>query len=115
MSDVQAIVKKITAVGNGYQQKQPGSREQLVNLAYALASAVELPSETIQRIGWAEVSTFEIRELRLTTLSLREQHNARLLWTSVSSSVSLSVARKANPPASLLPNAMSKRLSWLAC
>ena len=79
MADVQAIVQKITAVGNGYQQKEPGSREQLLNLAYALASAVELPSETIQRIGWAEVSHFENRELRLTILSLREPHNARSL------------------------------------
>ncbi|OTB02433.1 hypothetical protein M426DRAFT_322710 [Hypoxylon sp. CI-4A] len=48
------ILAQLQTAGSAYAQKTPGAREQLLNLGYALVSAVELPSEAIQRIGWAE-------------------------------------------------------------
>ena len=39
------------ALNNG----EPGAREKLLNLAHSLVAAVELTSESIQRMGWAEV------------------------------------------------------------
>ncbi|KAL9086500.1 MAG: hypothetical protein Q9165_007116 [Trypethelium subeluteriae] len=48
------ILSQIEKAGNAYLGKQPGSREQLLNLGHALIASLELPSEAIQRIGWAE-------------------------------------------------------------
>ncbi|KAI4595374.1 hypothetical protein KJ359_007049 [Pestalotiopsis sp. 9143b] len=42
------------AVGSAYANKKPGAREQLINLCHSLISTLELPSEAIQRMGWAE-------------------------------------------------------------
>ncbi|KAH9904509.1 putative O-methyltransferase [Xylariomycetidae sp. FL2044] len=52
--DTEAILAKLQDVGTAYAQKQPGAREQLMNLSHALISKLELPSEAIQRMGWAE-------------------------------------------------------------
>ena len=52
---VQDILGQIKNREHGFLQDEPGSREQLLSLAYMLASALELPSEAIQRMGWAEV------------------------------------------------------------
>ena len=49
------VLEQIKNVQEVFLKNEPGSREQLLNLSYALSSALELPSETIQRIGWAEV------------------------------------------------------------
>jgi len=49
-------LEDITGVGKAYSQNEPGAREKLLSLAYSLAAAVELPSETIQRMSWAEAN-----------------------------------------------------------
>ncbi|KAI1440479.1 putative O-methyltransferase [Annulohypoxylon stygium] len=50
----EAVLSQLQAASAAYAEKKPGSREQLMNLGYALISSVELPSEAIQRMGWAE-------------------------------------------------------------
>ncbi|KAI9703066.1 MAG: hypothetical protein M1820_005938 [Bogoriella megaspora] len=50
----EAILSQLQTAGVAYGDKIPGAREQLINLGHALVSSLELPSETIQRIGWAE-------------------------------------------------------------
>ncbi|KAI0852445.1 putative O-methyltransferase [Daldinia vernicosa] len=49
----EAILAQLQATGSAYSEKKPGAREQLLNLAHSLISSLELPSESIQRIGWA--------------------------------------------------------------
>lgn len=51
-----AILTQLQAAGSAYAEQKPGAREQLLSLSNALITSLELPSETIQRIGWAEVS-----------------------------------------------------------
>lgn len=58
-SQVSSLLEDMSNVGKSYTQNEPGAREKLLSLAYSLAAVVELPSETIQRIGWAEVSCLE--------------------------------------------------------
>ncbi|KAL9601564.1 MAG: hypothetical protein Q9219_002398 [cf. Caloplaca sp. 3 TL-2023] len=48
------LLEEIRRAGESYGQSEPGARDKLLTLAYSLVSAVELPSQTIQRIGWAE-------------------------------------------------------------
>lgn len=55
-AQVSNLLEDIARAGTSYGQHEPGARDRLLSLAYSLAAAVELPSETIQRIGWAEVS-----------------------------------------------------------
>ena len=55
-AQVSNILEEIIGAGTSYSKHELGAREKLLSLAYSLASAVELPSETIQRIGWAEVT-----------------------------------------------------------
>ncbi|KAI2780782.1 putative O-methyltransferase [Daldinia loculata] len=50
----EAILAQLQATGSAYSEKKPGAREQLLNLAHSLISSLELPSEAIQRMGWAE-------------------------------------------------------------
>jgi len=50
----EAILEKLQSVGAAYADRKPGAREQLINLSHALISSLELPSEAIQRMGWAE-------------------------------------------------------------
>lgn len=45
---------QLQAVGSAYADKKPGAREQLIDLCHSLITSLELPSETIQRMGWAE-------------------------------------------------------------
>ena len=49
------IIAQLQAVGAAYAENKPGAREQLLGLSHALISSLELPSEAIQRMGWAEV------------------------------------------------------------
>lgn len=68
-SRVSSLLEDISDVGKSYSNHESGAREKLLSLAYSLAAAVELPSETIQRIGWAEVSCPRVRgkaEMSLT-------------------------------------------------
>lgn len=55
---VTSLVEEIGKAGKSYSQNEQGARDKLLSLAYSLATAVELPSETIQRIGWAEPARF---------------------------------------------------------
>ncbi|KAI5921320.1 putative O-methyltransferase [Camillea tinctor] len=50
----EAILSELQTIGAAYAEKKPGAREQLINLSQALISSLELPSEAIQRMGWAE-------------------------------------------------------------
>lgn len=50
-----ALLSQIAELSPLYADSQPGAREKLLSLTHALTAAVELPSEAIQRIGWAEV------------------------------------------------------------
>lgn len=50
------ILSKITASTESLAQKEPGAREKLLSLSHQLIAIFETPSETIQRIGWAEVN-----------------------------------------------------------
>lgn len=61
---VQAVLAQLQAAGSAYAEQKPGAREQLLSLSNALIAAVELPSETIQRIGWAEVSFLSVLRVR---------------------------------------------------
>ncbi|KAF7371025.1 putative O-methyltransferase [Mycena sanguinolenta] len=53
-SDPEEIIAKLQEVGSAYAKKRPGAREQLLNLSHALIASLELPSETIQRMAFAE-------------------------------------------------------------
>ena len=53
--NVSSLLSSISFVGSSFAQQTPGSREELVALAYKLAAALETPNEFIQRTGWAEV------------------------------------------------------------
>ncbi|CAH0043780.1 unnamed protein product [Clonostachys solani] len=48
------ILAQLQSVDAEFRAKQPGAREQLIELSRELISSLELPSEAIQRIGWAE-------------------------------------------------------------
>lgn len=50
------VLARLQTAGDNYASGKPGAREQLIDLSYALISSLELPSEAIQRMGWAEVS-----------------------------------------------------------
>lgn len=51
----EAILAQLQKTGAAFADNQPGAREQLLNLSHALIATLELPSEAIQRMGWAEV------------------------------------------------------------
>ncbi|ROV89114.1 hypothetical protein VMCG_09860 [Cytospora schulzeri] len=50
----EAILAQLQKTGAAFAGNQPGAREQLLNLSHALIASLELPSEAIQRMGWAE-------------------------------------------------------------
>ncbi|XXG94868.1 hypothetical protein Hte_001127 [Hypoxylon texense] len=50
----EAILAQLQAAGSAFAEKKPGAREQLLDLGYSLVSSLQLPSEAIQRMGWAE-------------------------------------------------------------
>ena len=54
---------------NTLDQSQPGAREALLALSYQLTAILETPSETIQRIGWAEVRRLIDLRSRMETWS----------------------------------------------
>lgn len=55
-STPEVILEQLQAAGSAFAENKPGAREQLLNLGYSLVSSLQLPSEAIQRMGWAEVS-----------------------------------------------------------
>ncbi|OTB18911.1 hypothetical protein K445DRAFT_314752 [Daldinia sp. EC12] len=53
-SHVDAILSQLQTAGASYKANTPGAREKLMSLSYDLISSLELPSEAIMRMGWAE-------------------------------------------------------------
>ncbi|KAI0176482.1 putative O-methyltransferase [Hypoxylon sp. FL1284] len=53
-STPEAILAQLQVAGAAFAEKKPGAREQLLNLGHSLVSSLQLPSEAIQRMGWAE-------------------------------------------------------------
>lgn len=53
--DPNDLLRQIAAQGQALKTDQPGAREALIDLSYALANSLQKPSETIQRIGIVEV------------------------------------------------------------
>lgn len=53
--DPNELLLQIAAQGQALKAHQPGAREALIDLSYALANSLQKPSETIQRIGIVEV------------------------------------------------------------
>ena len=49
------VVREMNTLIDPAHQNQPGTREGLLALSHRLTAMLETPSETIQRIGWAEV------------------------------------------------------------
>ncbi|KAI2636734.1 putative hydroxyindole O-methyltransferase [Xylaria nigripes] len=54
VTEAESILSQIQAAGVSYAAKAPGAREALLNLSRNLISQLELPSEAIMRMGWAE-------------------------------------------------------------
>ena len=55
LKDTTSIVKEMATLIDPIHQSQPETREGLLALSHQLIALLETPSETIQRIGWAEV------------------------------------------------------------
>lgn len=72
------LLSQIAATTSSYADSLPGAREKLLSLTHALTAAVELPSEAIQRIGWAEVR-LSFRPSPTTILSTRRSLGPRPL------------------------------------
>lgn len=53
--DATHILRAIADSTEAVARKEPGAREAMLELSHQLTAALETPSETIQRIGWAEV------------------------------------------------------------
>ncbi|KAA6411226.1 MAG: Winged helix-turn-helix transcription repressor DNA-binding [Lasallia pustulata] len=49
-----SLLEDSATTGRSYVQDETGTREKLLSLTKSLSAAVELPSEAIQRMGWAE-------------------------------------------------------------
>ena len=50
-----SVVEEMNTFIEPVNQKQRGARESLLALSHQFIAMLETPSETIQRIGWAEV------------------------------------------------------------
>ncbi|KAL4757606.1 S-adenosyl-L-methionine-dependent methyltransferase [Aspergillus foveolatus] len=55
---VSSIIESLAAAGKSYEQNEAGSREMLIDLGRALVTQLEIPSESLQRTFWAEVSLY---------------------------------------------------------
>ena len=49
------VGKEMKVLIDPVDQNQPGAREALLALSHRWTAMLETPSETIQKIGWAEV------------------------------------------------------------
>ncbi|KAK2613239.1 hypothetical protein N8I77_000163 [Diaporthe amygdali] len=48
------LLKRLQDAGAAYKEDKHGARERLTSLCYTLIASLESPSESLQRIGWAE-------------------------------------------------------------
>lgn len=53
---VSSILESLASAGKAFDINEAGSREALIEHSRALISALEIPSEFVQRSFWAEVS-----------------------------------------------------------
>ncbi|TGJ76805.1 hypothetical protein E0Z10_g10834 [Xylaria hypoxylon] len=53
-SETEAILLQLQTAGLSYREKVPGARETLMSLSRDLISNLQLPSEALMRMGWAE-------------------------------------------------------------
>ena len=54
-TDTARLLRSIAAAGEELANGQRGARERLLALSTALTASLELPSEFMTRLGWAEV------------------------------------------------------------
>jgi hypothetical protein len=59
-AQTEQILAELRETGLALAENKPGAREQLMHLGRKLASNLELPSEAIQRMGWAEVRAIRL-------------------------------------------------------
>lgn len=55
LENATSVAREMNTLVDPVHQNQPGAREGLLALSHRLTAMVEAPSETVQRIGWAEV------------------------------------------------------------
>lgn len=53
--ETSALLEAIAATSKEWSQNEPAAREKLLSLAHSLISALQTPSEFVDRIGKAEV------------------------------------------------------------
>jgi len=58
--DIPSILDKLSIATRSYLKDENSARESLIDLSQALIHALELPSESIQRMGWTEVMAPEL-------------------------------------------------------
>ncbi|KAF6234798.1 hypothetical protein HO173_007018 [Letharia columbiana] len=58
LENATSVVRAMNTLVDPVRQAQPGAREGLLALSHRLTAMVETPSETVQRIGWAESARF---------------------------------------------------------
>ena len=54
MKNGATVVREMNTLIGLVHQNQPGAREALLALSHRLTAMLKTPSETIERIGWAE-------------------------------------------------------------
>ena len=82
MQGATEVLTAIAASTEDITRQDPGAREKLLSLARQLTVALETPSETIQRMGWAEVCD-SIRFYKPETLTVFSlPHLQQLEWQS---------------------------------
>lgn len=59
LKNTASVVREMNTLVDPVHQNQPGAREGLLALSHRLIAMLETPSETIQRIAWAEVQRLE--------------------------------------------------------
>lgn len=60
---------RLQATISAIKDSSPGAREQLISVCETVITDLELPSEAIQRFGWAEVSVPFERTRMLSVLT----------------------------------------------
>ncbi|KAM0801004.1 S-adenosyl-L-methionine-dependent methyltransferase [Usnea florida] len=77
-TNVAEILASIAASTEAVVEQRPRAREQVLALAHQLVSSLETPSETLQRMGWAEPARFAATQLAVDLKifeKLEEAHN----------------------------------------
>lgn len=89
------ILGAIAASTEAVAQQKPGAREKVLALSHQLVSALETPSETIQRMGWAEPARFAATQLAVDLNifeKLEEAHDAPVSLSNLTKSTGADAA-----------------------